>query len=105
MPKPEVILWSKLRGRQIGNAKFRRQYSVGPFILDFYCPELKLAIELDGESHFHGHAPAYDATRQRYIEKFGIGVLRFTNVDLRDNLEGLLQTVYHKVEELRQAAR
>ncbi len=52
MPRPEAILWARLRDRQLGGQKFRRQYSVGNFVIDFFCPELKLAVEIDGESHF-----------------------------------------------------
>ncbi len=54
MPEAEVILWSKLQSRQVDGLKFRRQYSVGRFVVDFYCSELKLAIEVDGDSHFQG---------------------------------------------------
>ena len=52
MPDAEVILWSRLKGRQILGCKFRRQHSVGPFVMDFYSPEIRLAIELDGDSHY-----------------------------------------------------
>ncbi|NEZ65094.1 DUF559 domain-containing protein [Leptolyngbyaceae cyanobacterium CCMR0082] len=56
MPKAEVILWIRLRRRQIAGVKFRRQYSVARFVLDFYCPELKLAIEIDGPTHYSAEA-------------------------------------------------
>jgi very-short-patch-repair endonuclease len=52
MPEPEVLLWLRLKGRQLLGCKFRRQYSVGPYLLDFYTPEAQLGIELDGDSHF-----------------------------------------------------
>jgi very-short-patch-repair endonuclease len=52
MPLAEIILWSRSKGRQLGGYKFRRQYSVEYFMIDFYCPELKLAIEVDGDSHY-----------------------------------------------------
>jgi len=68
LTKAEVIVWQHLKGRQVNNCKFRRQYSIGPFVLDFYCPELKLAIEIDGSSHDHEDAQAYDQERQKYIE-------------------------------------
>ena len=61
MPKAEVLLWMQLKGRQLLGCKFRRQYSVGSYVLDFYCPEIRLAIELDGDSHFR--AGAIDTTR------------------------------------------
>ncbi len=52
LPAAELMLWSKLKNRQICGRKFRRQFSVGPYVVDFYCPTLKLAIEIDGDSHF-----------------------------------------------------
>ena len=93
MPKAEVLVWSRLRGKQLCGYKFRRQYSVGPYSIDFYCPAAKLAIELDGDSHFHPVEQRYDSQRQRYIESFGIRCLRFTNSEIYENLEGVLETV------------
>ena len=72
MPEAEVILWSRLKNRQIVGTKFRRQYSIGKYILDFYCVEKKLTIELDGESHFAEGAQEKDETRQKWIEHFGL---------------------------------
>ncbi len=97
MTKAEVVLWSRLKGRQLLGLKFRRQHSIGPFILDFYCPELKLAIEVDGASHFLGDSPVYDAERQSYIENFGIRFLRFTNLDVLENIEGVLVSIMETV--------
>ena len=64
MPPAELRLWSKLRGKQLLGGEFRRQFSVGPYCLDFYCPERKLAIELDGDSHFTTAAKQRDRARQ-----------------------------------------
>ncbi len=100
MPNAEVIMWSKLKQRQIGGRKFRRQYSVGPYVIDFYCAELKLAIELDGESHLRKGAKEYDKERQSRIEQYGIQFLRFTNADVYHNLYGVLQCVYEAIEEI-----
>jgi very-short-patch-repair endonuclease len=80
MPPAEVILWSRLRRGPLRGHRFRRQYSVGPFCIDFDCAQSKLATELDGDSHFTPEAKSYDAQRQHYIESFGIRLLRFTNV-------------------------
>ena len=80
MPEAEVILWSKLRGRQLCNVKFRRQYSVGPYFLDFYSPQLKFAIELDGDSHYTRKARKHDRERDEYLEGFGIKILRSTTI-------------------------
>ncbi len=73
--------------------KFRRQYSVGRYILDFYCPEARLAVEVDGDSHFGDGAERRDAVRQQYIESFGIAFVRCTNGDVYGNLEGVLEEI------------
>jgi very-short-patch-repair endonuclease len=67
--------------------------------LDFYCPEIRLAVELDGDSHFTDEAKARDLERQRWIESFGIRFLRFINVDVYDNLDGVLQVIATAIEE------
>ena len=99
MPQAEVVLWTRLRGKQLFGKKFRRQYSVGPYSIDFYCPEVKLAIELDGDSHFTQEAKQYDAQRQQYIESFSIRFLRFTNQDVYENLDGVLEAISLAVQE------
>ena len=75
----EAELWTLLKHSQIGGFKFRRQHSIDKYILDFYCPFLKLAIELDGEPHADLEANARDADRDEYLAKHGIFVLRFEN--------------------------
>jgi len=82
------------------NYKFRRQYGVDNYVIDFYCPELKLAIEIDGDSHFVTGAEEYDINRQQHIEQFGIQFMRFTNVDVLNNLAGVLQTISEKIIEI-----
>jgi very-short-patch-repair endonuclease len=99
MPPAETILWSKLRGKNLHGCKFRRQYSIGPYIVDFYSPKLKLAIELDGESHFVEGALERDNVRQAFIESAGITVLRFTNCDIYDRLEGVIEKILEKIPE------
>ena len=98
MPTAEVLLWSKLRGRQLLGHKFRRQYSVGPYVVDFYCPALRLAIELDGDSHFAEGAAKKDEVRRRFIESFGIRIVRFLNTDVYENMDGLLDTLVREME-------
>jgi very-short-patch-repair endonuclease len=78
----EKYLWYELKNRQLCNKKFRRQHSVGNFILDFYCPEEKLAIELDGEHHYEDEQKKYDEERTKYLRQLGIDVLRFKNTDV-----------------------
>ena len=79
MPPAEVILWSKLRNKGVKGYKFRRQYGIEKFVIDFYCPQLKLALEVDGDSHFIEGSDSRDKERQLIIESFGITFLRFTN--------------------------
>ncbi len=97
MPPAEVILWSTLRGKSLKGCKFRRQYSIGPYIVDFYCPQLKLAIEIDGESHFVEGKAAYDRNRQAAIESAGVCFLRFTNTDVYERLEGVIDKILERV--------
>jgi len=97
MPEAEVILWSQLKNRQISGIKFRRQYSVGGYVIDFYCAKNKLAIEIDGDSHYILNAPERDEKRQQWIEQFGIRFLRFTNDDVRKNLYGVLDAIEEAV--------
>ena len=92
-PTAETKIWSSLRRKNVFGYKFRRQYSVGPYVIDFYCPALKLAVEIDGDSHFIGDAVEDDKRRQAFIESFGIRFLRFTNRDIYDNLEGVLEAI------------
>ena len=75
----EAALWQHLRNRRLGGLKFRRQHPFGPYILDFFCPERGLAIELDGGQHFDPVAVVYDARRTRYLTASGITLLRFTS--------------------------
>jgi very-short-patch-repair endonuclease len=99
MPPAETILWSKLRGKNLNGCKFRRQYSIGPYIVDFYSPQLKLAIEIDGESHFVVGALQRDQVRQAFIESADVTVLRFTNCDIYDRLEGVVEKILEKIPE------
>ena len=96
-PRAERIVWSRLRKNQVLGFKFRRQYSVGPYVIDFYCPALSLAVEIDGDSHFQ--RDSNDKPRQDYIENFGISFLRFTNEEVYNNLEGVLEVIRQAAEE------
>ncbi|MFI5253160.1 MAG: endonuclease domain-containing protein [Bacteroidota bacterium] len=91
--KVERLLWSKLKGSQVLDYKFRRQQGVGSYIIDFYCPEVMLAIEIDGETHLTPDEKEYDRIRQHEIEELGIQFLRFTNRDVYDNINGILQRI------------
>jgi very-short-patch-repair endonuclease len=89
----EASLWKLLQGKQLGGRKFRRQHSVANYILDFYCPSEKLAIELDGQGHFEAAQAEYDNERDLFLLHCGIKVLRFENKWVWDNPEGLLEEV------------
>ncbi len=100
-PKAEQVLWSKLRRRQMLGYKFRRQYSIGAYVVDFYCPAVRMAIELAGDSHFQRGSPAKDEARQAAIESFGIHFLRFRNVEVFEHLDVVLAAIARHLLELR----
>ena len=95
----ETLLWRLLRGRQIANAKFRRQHPFPPYILDFYCHEQKLAVELDGGQHNEEAGRRRDARRDAYLAEHGIRVLRFWNNDVFRETEAVLEAIYAAVVE------
>ena len=101
MPPAEQLVWARLRWKQIENCKFRRQYSVGAFVVDFYTVEIKLAIEIDGDSHFTDGAEVVDRDRQSSIESSGIRFLRFTNRQVYEELDAVIEAISQMVCTLR----
>ena len=101
MPTAEVILWSRIKGRQLLGCKFRRQYSVGSFVLDFFSVEIKLGIELDGDSHFHIGTPERDQKREDFIKSFGIRTVRILKREIYANLDGVLEMIGREVQQRR----
>ena len=97
----EGYLWQFLRKHQLAGCKFRRQYSVGPYALDFFTAEVRLAIEIDGDVHESEAVRQRDRSRQRYVESFGIEFLRFSNEDVFERLDDVLQRIERKVVEKR----
>ena len=93
MTEAEIFLWSKIKGKQLNGLKFRRQCGINNYIVDFYCPELKLAIEIDGDVHGYYSQIVSDKQRQRAIEALGIKVLRYTNNDIIRNIDSVLQDI------------
>jgi very-short-patch-repair endonuclease len=87
----EQRLWAKLRDRQLGGAKFRRQHPIGYFVADFCCPQRKLVVELDGGQH--AEDVAADQKRSRFLEERGYRVLRFWNHDVLGNTEAVLERI------------
>jgi very-short-patch-repair endonuclease len=90
MTEPERILWQELRCDKL-DFRFRRQFSIGHYITDFYCPRKKLAIELDGS--VHNKQKEYDAVRDKFMKDFEIKVLRFTNDEIKNNLKEVLNKI------------
>jgi very-short-patch-repair endonuclease len=88
---PERVLWHHLRKSQLEDFKFRRQQVIGPYIVDFLCPLVKLAIEVDGESH--AGRGTYDERRDVYLRSQGFRVLCVTNDDVLTNLEGVVTAI------------
>ena len=84
-------MWQRLRSRQLGGYKFRRQHPVGNYIVDFYCAGAQLVVELDGESHIGNEQ--HDAAREQYLETCGLTVLRFWDTEVFGNTEGVLQRI------------
>jgi len=94
----ERVLWKHLRDRGVGGAKFRRQFGVGPYILDFYCAEAMLAVELDGDVHGQPQQERHDRRRDEFVADLGIKVLRFWNEEVRANLDGVLEEILRAVQ-------
>ena len=95
----EILLWNEIKNRQIDGVQFHRQVPLLDFIVDFYCHELKLAIEVDGESH--NEKVAYDATRQLRLEGYGIKFLRFDDLDVKQKMRWVLDEIWEKVQGLK----
>ena len=88
--KAEKMLWKEIRNRKLG-IKFRRQHPIDKFILDFYAPEIKLGIELDGSPH--KESQEYDKLRTEYLQSIGIKILRFWNSEVEKNLESVIRKI------------
>jgi very-short-patch-repair endonuclease len=105
MPKAEIMLWSKLKGRVLLGCKFRRQFGIGPYTLDFFSPDIELAIELDGEIHQRPGRQDGDSARDTAIRAYGIRILRFSNNDIYENLEGVWEAIARAAREQMQRIR
>ena len=90
--KEEEILWKQLRGNKLGY-KFKRQHSIGGYILDFYCSKIKLIIEIDGTSHLGADAKEYDEIRDKYFSELGYKTVRFSNNEVENDLEEVLNKI------------
>jgi very-short-patch-repair endonuclease len=98
MTEAETALWWKLRKRQLKNCQFYRQRIIGNYIVDFYCPERKLVIEIDGSQHFTDPGKAKDKMRDNHLADLGLKVLRFSAREVMENLEGVLEVINKHTE-------
>ena len=89
----EAILWKALQQKKLEGRKFRRQHSVGKYVLDFYCPVERLAVELDGAEHYTVHGSLHDEERDNYLIGKNIQVVRFENKEVYNNLEMVLMKI------------
>jgi len=97
MPDAERLLWSKVRGKQLKGYQFYRQRIIGNFIVDFYCPKVKLVIELDGGQHYSGEGLEKDKIRDAYLSGQGLKVLRFSDRDVFENITGVVESIYENM--------
>ena len=101
MTPPEARLWNCVRAGRLRGLKFRRQHPVGAYILDFYCAEAKLAIEIDGATHEQADQIAHDRRRTGWLGTQGIRVIRIRASDVRDELDGVMNFILTVVRERR----
>jgi very-short-patch-repair endonuclease len=96
--EPEKILWSRLRNRNAVGLKFRRQHPIGDRVVDFFCAEAKLALELDGSGHARHFGQTADLDKELELYESGIRVLRFSNSEIFNNLDGVVNAIIYAVD-------
>ena len=97
----EKKLWAILRNRQVSGTKFKRQFSIGRYILDFYSPEYKLGIEADGGGHYEDRGRQRDKLRTRELSRLGVEILRFSDLEILNNIEGVWEVIRETIENKR----
>ena len=97
--EPERILWRHLRNRNFAGYKFRRQHPFDDYVLDFYCPSAKLAVELDGGGHNYHAGQIRDRVRSEFLARRGVVVLRFWNHQVRQELDSVLRAIWIALQE------
>jgi len=97
MTEAEKQLWSKVRNKQLEKCQFYRQKPIGDFIVDFYCPKSGLVIELDGGQHYDKNMEERDKSRDGYMKKLGFTVLRFSDREVFENMEGVLEKILNEI--------
>ncbi len=101
MTDPEVILWTRLRGRRGEQPTFRRQHAFGSIILDFYCPSLRLAVEVDGATHWDEDQQRKDAARDAWLARLGVHALRIPASRVYNDLHGVMDEILLTIEALK----
>ena len=96
MSLPEVLLWVKLRERQPDGPRIRRQHPIGPYVIDFFCSEARLAIEIDGAAHSMGNQPEQDRKKTAYLESLGFEVLRISARDVLKDPGEVAHGIWHR---------
>ena len=97
MTDAEKLLWSKIRRKQLDGLQFYRQRIIGDYIVDFYCPKAGLVVEVDGGQHYIPKGQHNDQVRGDNIEKLGLKVVRFSNIDVLKNIDGVFQKLQEMV--------
>ena len=97
MTNAELLLWSKLKGRQVKGLQFYRQKIIGDYIVDFYCAKAGLVVEVDGGQHYTDIGRTADADRDRYLQSCGLRVLRYSDNDVLTNIAGVVESIYECV--------
>ncbi len=95
----EVLLWKKIKNKSL-EVEFHRQVPIDNFIVDFYCHELMLAIEIDGNSHLNSEIQIKDRLRQDILEELGVNFIRFSDLDIKKSMNSVIQALQIKIEEL-----
>jgi very-short-patch-repair endonuclease len=103
MSSPEVMLWARLRGRGPEKPTFRRQHPMGSIIVDFYCPSARLAVEIDGSTHWDEDAQGRDAIRDRWLEGQGVTVLRIDASAVYRDAGAVAQAILERAQEMRRS--
>jgi very-short-patch-repair endonuclease len=98
MTDAEQLIWSKIRRKQLGDVQFYRQKNIGHYIVDFYCPKGKLIVELDGGQHYENKGMKKDQERDRYLQELGFTVMRFSDIDVLNNIDGVLERIYEHLK-------
>jgi len=98
MTDAEIRIWSHIRLKQVKGLQFYRQKPIGKYIVDFYCPKIKLVIEIDCGQHYKDALIHRDQIRDEFMKKLGIMVLRYTNTDVIDNIDGVIENLLFEIE-------